>query len=243
MEQEIEQEFLRSIPKFVSSNSIAKAVNIFLIITIILGVVSIINEFIEIGLLTRIKNNGYYTETEAEANDLRILAISSSGIIISLITATLFIYWFYLSHRNLKALGNRHLEYSPKWAIGGFLVPFLNLVRPYQVMKEIWIKSNPDINNEVIPVSPIKQSGWELVKLWWFLFLFSNFLPFVALRFWSQEESIDNYIMGDWISISSDIISIVAAIITIRLINRIVRNQNIKHEKMGLLAREESTTT
>ena len=40
------------------------------------------------------------------------------------------------------ALGANNLKYTPKWAVGCFFVPFLNLVMPYQVVREIWKASN-----------------------------------------------------------------------------------------------------
>src|SRR6185437_9304082 len=50
--------------------------------------------------------------------------------------AVAFLMWFYRVHKNLLALRAANLEYSPGWAVGGFFVPFLNLVRPMHVMRE-----------------------------------------------------------------------------------------------------------
>jgi hypothetical protein len=58
-------------------------------------------------------------------------------LVVSL-TAVSFLAWIYRAHKNLRALGATDLKYSPGWAIGWFFIPFLNLVRPYQVVSEIW---------------------------------------------------------------------------------------------------------
>lgn len=234
-----QEDFLRNIPRFVSSHLIAKAVNIFLIITIIFGVIAIISSYLEINLLTRIEESAYYSEDEIQFNDYREAIIGLFQIIIIFITGILFIIWFYRSHCNLKALGNRYLKYGSGWAIGGFFVPILNLFRPYQVMKEIWMKSNPNVNFDVLPGSKWKESNSStLVGWWWFLFILGNILGYLPISYWAQEESINMFITGDWLSISVEIVDIVAAIITIRLINEIVRWQERKHEKMMGYERE-----
>lgn len=231
-----EEEFLRSIPKFVSGHSRAKAAKVFLIITLIFGIIAIVSNYLEINLLERIAGAGYYSVDEAQANDSRQLIISIFQSILIFPTGVLFILWFYRSHRNLKALGNRHLKYGSGWTIGGFFVPILGLFRPYQVMKEIWMKSNPSINDEVLPGFKRKESkSSTLYGWWWFLFILSNYLSRLPHFFWSPEESASMYIMGNWISISSEIIEIASAIVTIQLINEIVRRQQEKKKETKLV--------
>ncbi|NQT79223.1 MAG: DUF4328 domain-containing protein [Candidatus Aminicenantes bacterium] len=227
-----EEEFLRNIPKFVSGHSRAKAVKVFLIITLIIGIIAIVSDYLEINLIERIAGAGYYSEDEAQTNDFRQQVISSFQLIIIFPTGVLFILWFYRSHRNLKALGNRHLKYGSGWAIGGFFVPILSFFRPYQVMKEIWIKSNPATNYEVLPGFKGKESkSSTLYGWWWFLFIISYFVGYLPLSFWAQEESASMYIMGNWISILIEIIEIVSVIVTIKLINEIVRRQQEKKKE------------
>jgi hypothetical protein len=75
-----------------------------------------------------------------------------------------FVEWLYQSRVNLRAFGVRRLRYPRGWALGAFLVPALNLVRPYQVVREVWQASDPGIRdpfawNQVRP-------GW-LLPAWW----------------------------------------------------------------------------
>jgi protein TonB len=48
-----------------------------------------------------------------------------------------FAAWLFSVLKILKAAGAR-LRFAPHWAITGFLVPFLNFVRPYQVVADAW---------------------------------------------------------------------------------------------------------
>ena len=54
-----------------------------------------------------------------------------------LVSGIAFLAWFYAAHKNLSLAGLQP-SYASGWTIGGFFVPFLNLVRPYQLMKELW---------------------------------------------------------------------------------------------------------
>jgi hypothetical protein len=53
--------------------------------------------------------------------------------------AVAIITWMYCGYKNLKDSGRfNNLTPSPRWAIGAWFVPFLNLVKPYSIMKEFW---------------------------------------------------------------------------------------------------------
>jgi hypothetical protein len=50
---------------------------------------------------------------------------------------------FRRAYRNLPALGAESPRFSSGWAVGAWFVPFLNLVRPKQIMDDIWRASDP----------------------------------------------------------------------------------------------------
>ncbi|MFX0140739.1 MAG: DUF4328 domain-containing protein [Candidatus Hodarchaeota archaeon] len=225
-----EKEYKDSIPKFVSSRPIAKTLIFFLIITIALSLVAIISDYMQIDLLYRITEDRYYTVSEIESNDLRQGVVGTLQISVYLVTGILFLIWFYRSHRNLKAIGARYLKYRSGWAVGGFFVPILNFVRPYQVMKEVWIKSDPSTNYENKYDSPRKKRAKStLFGWWWFLFILSNVVVNIALRLTLFEEQ---FIESTWALIFGEIIDIVGLLVTIKLVNEIVRRQEKKHAHM-----------
>lgn len=92
--------------------------------------------------------------------DLIALALNNSQIALLqlaayLISGVFFLIWIYRVHRNLPALGVRRPRFSPRWAVGWFFVPILNLFRPYDVVRELWKESNPDVGK----VSRIPRSS------------------------------------------------------------------------------------
>lgn len=86
------------------------------------------------------------------------------------LTIVAFCLWVHRVYRNLPALGAVGLKYSPRWAVGGWFVPILNIWRPYQVMREIWRNTAP------------AGQGWDLLKIWWGLWLISNYVDNFVFR-------------------------------------------------------------
>ena len=89
-----------------------------------------------------------------------------------LATVAGFLVWFHRAYTNLHALGMEPLRFRAGWAVGGWFVPILNLVRPKQIMDDIWRGSDP--------AAPASNHGaWHrapipaLLQLWWALFLVS----------------------------------------------------------------------
>ena len=54
------------------------------------------------------------------------------------VAGVFFIRWFHRAHLNLTNFTDSSTSYNSRWAIWGFFVPFLNLVRPRQLMREVW---------------------------------------------------------------------------------------------------------
>jgi len=114
-----------------------------------------------------------------------LLALALWGLIyvgVFITTIVLVCMWMYRAHANLTALGRTNLDYTSGWAAGAWFVPFLNLVRPFRIMKEIWKGSDP---------SPPAQAGdvaWKFAPVpamfgwWWATWLISNFASNVSFR-------------------------------------------------------------
>jgi Domain of unknown function (DUF4328) len=89
-----------------------------------------------------------------------------------LATVTGFLVWFHRAYTNLHALRTEALRFRAGWAVGGWFVPILNLVRPKQVMNDIWRGSDsgaPATNDSAWHRAPVPA----LLQLWWAPFLTS----------------------------------------------------------------------
>jgi hypothetical protein len=97
--------------------------------------------------------------------------------LVDLVGVGLLAMWARRLYANLRSLGVNELRFSEHWAIGGWFVPFLNLVRPKQIVDDIWRASDPVRRPEEAwderPVSPLLH--------WWWFFWVVLWLPTLCL--------------------------------------------------------------
>jgi len=92
---------------------------------------------------------------------------------LSLATMGSFLAWFYRAYQNLYSTGANTL-YAPGWALGSFLVPILNWIRPYRIMEEIW-QENAEMANDPNTAEPLpKNQPTALLKWWWGCFVLAH---------------------------------------------------------------------
>jgi hypothetical protein len=75
-----------------------------------------------------------------------------------------FMAWLYVTYRAFARRG-AHMRYRSHWAVTGFFVPFLNFVRPYQVVSDAWrgavsLRQPAGAGHVATPL---------VVKFWWAL--------------------------------------------------------------------------
>jgi Ca2+/Na+ antiporter len=140
-----------------------------------------------------------------------------------------FLIWFYRAHRNLQALGIRRGRYSSPWSILLFLVPILNLYYAYDLVKELWRQSSPDLG---FSDAFLKQHAFALkhypsktplVGLWWGFTIASV----LAAR-------IFDHITGTWMDLTSDALAVVASILLILIIRETDARQEEKRRRLTL---------
>jgi hypothetical protein len=93
-----------------------------------------------LGLVVSLLSFGVPAEGSADAGDLpHVLALGCAGILyllVFIVGVVLFCRWFHLLVRHAKARGTP-LDTTPASAVGSFFIPFVNLVRPYAIAKQI----------------------------------------------------------------------------------------------------------
>ena len=122
--------------------------------------------------------------------------------------------------QNLGALSPRELSFTPGGAIGAWFVPFLNLVRPFQIVREIWwISSAPEdaerATFERVPRAP------TVIKGWWGIYLASGFLGQAVFRASMSAKSIPDLLASSYLSIAADLMGILSALLAIQVVRLI----------------------
>ena len=74
-------------------------------------------------------------------------------------SAVALLFWLHRASRCIHALSDVPLRFTPGWAVGWFFVPVMNVLRPYQVVAELWRRTSPADS----------EPRTSVLVLWWWL--------------------------------------------------------------------------
>lgn len=217
---------------FKSLSSLSMWVIALLIAMIILDVIAIVSSISYLDLIER-TNDGTVAFDEANSADERQASIAMTQLLSIVVTGIFFIIWFRRAYRNLGPLGVRWLRYKPGWAVGGWFVPFLNLVRPKQIANDIWRSTDAGLPSELDgpgigrPVSP-------LLNWWWALFLISSWVDSAAGAAYG-DESLGGLESATQTAMAGSAVDAIAALLAIFVVSKIAKRQ---HERYASLEQE-----
>lgn len=101
--------------------------------------------------------------------------VALATLVVYLVTAVVFCRWIIRAGVNLRGFGATGFENTPGWAVGWFFVPFANLWKPFQAMREIWLASaDPQGWHTAAQATP------PVVGRWWALWLLTGILGWVS---------------------------------------------------------------
>ncbi len=166
---------------------------------------------------------------------LALMGLASIMEIIFRVTViVLFLIWEYRSFNNLSALKARNLEYSPGWSVGWWFIPFANLVKPFQVMRELWNESDPDFDEETgfLHTSPGTP---EIIGFWWAAFLLSGFIGRIVDKMVDENGEASQYFPVALIVAS--VFQLVASILIILIVKGVTNRQEQRFDKLAATAK------
>lgn len=150
------------------------------------------------------------------------LGVVHFGALLATIAA--YITWLYRVYDNLEALGATR-EHGLGWAIGAWFVPFLNLVRPFQIVRETFQKSGGYDVGE----TPV------IVGAWWGCWVISNVLSQIGLRM-QPDLFAEPTEEGKIVNTAASVLAVVAAVLAILVIREIGERQKARAASMGLIS-------
>lgn len=150
------------------------------------------------------------------------------------VTAVLFLMWLFRVYKNLPPLRAANLEFTPGWAIGWWFIPFANLVKPFQVVREAWRESDPDFDPNVNFLSSGTGSAPSLFGFWWAFWIISNITSNIAARLMddSGTKASEGFIAA-WIIAS--VSSMIAALLAILVVRSITQRQDERFQNLHKL--------
>lgn len=127
--------------------------------------------------------------------------------------------WIHRAHANLQEAGLDGLEFTPGWAVGWYFIPFANLFKPFQAMRELWNASHAEVDRFA------NQAPTE-VKLWWGAWIIGNILGSISTRILLLGEGGEGALTtAHVLGVASSALAVAAALLLVRLIDGITTAQ------------------
>jgi hypothetical protein len=165
------------------------------------------------------KANGWSVDDAYAEAGLAFFAVSLLQFVTMMASFVFIGMWIYRAAWNARYLaGARQLTITPRWSVGWYFIPFANLFKPYQAMKEIWQASTRPDNIDAAAVP-----GW--LPLWWVLWLTFNIISNFAGRAAWSAQTLDAEMDGALASITCDAINIPLCLVLLLIVTRIHRMQ------------------
>jgi hypothetical protein len=215
---------------FVSTRGTFRWLTILVLASAAVAWIAVGFDIAEIRMFGRLAQ-GLVSSTDRAAHSfVRGWVLTSQAVMLAL-TSIAFSSWLYRCRANVRAFGTRHLRYSRNWTIVGFLIPVLNLFRPYQVTREIWQASDPattdpfEWKNNPVPTS---------IKLWWGTFVI--FVVCKLLSAWMMNSSAfdpTRLQIAQIVELLADLMAAISVTLVYFVVDKITEAQESKWAKMG----------
>jgi hypothetical protein len=151
--------------------------------------------------------------------DDAVSTASSFVAILRVAIAVCFIIWMFRAAKNMVALGRHGARYGPGWSIGGWFIPFANLVIPVMIVQGFWRASSPDTGPGTVWT---KRSRSALVGFWWVALILANFTYFT----WNSNETLDDIRASDTVASVGSAFCVIAAVLAIPVVVQLTRRFN-----------------
>jgi hypothetical protein len=176
-------------------------------------------------------------------------AVFATEGIVLLIAAVLFLLWFRRAYRNLAALGARQLRFAEGWAIGAWLVPLLSLVRPKQLLNDVWRASDPDLPAEE-DGSWRRQPVPSVLTWWWMTFLASMITRAVTtesvhtlavlMTFGLLNRPLDQVQPTSGVQALADLLTVIAGLLALRVVRMTTARQQARAARLATAPRRQA---
>jgi hypothetical protein len=152
-------------------------------------------------------------------------------------TVIVFLIWLFRVFKNLDSLQPGYREFTAGWSVGWWFVPFANLVKPFQVIREAWCANSPEIDSEPTFLSTSAYAAPGYIGAWWGLWIVSNVISNIAGRLADSVKSDADVVLFGWLMLTASALTIAAGILCIRLVRDITNRQMLRYTSFLELAR------
>ena len=200
-----------------------------------------------VGVIANLEDTGAWHRLRGEPSGpgtpsaLADLVFATEGFVL-LVVAVLFLVWFRRAYRNLEALGAQGLRFSPAWAVWAWFVPLLGLVRPKQLLNDVWRASDPELPPGD-PGSWRRQPVPSVLTWWWLAFLASTTTRAITtqsvhtlavlMTFGLLSRPLDLVRPTSGVQAVADLLTVVAALLALRVVRMATGRQEAREARLA----------
>jgi Domain of unknown function (DUF4328) len=135
--------------------------------------------------------------------------------------------WIYRASWNARQIHPTQERITPGWAVGWFFVPIMSLWKPYEAMTQTW-------NSSCNPGGDIRAKLPSFAGYWWGTWVISSLLGNLSFRLWGNAVTLADFRFANLLDLATSPISLVSAVLFIRVIRSITEAQQGRHPGSGL---------
>ncbi len=143
-----------------------------------------------------------------------------ASLYIGLPTLMIGARWIYRSAANAKALDPMLATFTPGWAVGWYFVPFANLVRPLESMKQMFFIA------ESVVDPTAEDARQPILSWWWGLYIFSGVATYAVTQLFVASEDLPAMITANQAMVFSSVLSAASAGLFAVVVHRLSRKQD-----------------
>lgn len=173
------------------------------------------------------------SQESLQLSDTLMSTSALATLALLIVTGVLFLRWLHKSVALTRALGGDTLRWTPREAVTGFIIPFINIARPYQIVRDLHDHLAPDVVPEPAaqavadastnyrevrleaPPPPVKLPH-AAIGAWWGFFWVGNVFANIAAR--TTGEDISTFIARNTLNTISDSFDIVSATLAVVMV-------------------------
>ncbi len=221
------------LPPYVSSRTMAFCLSALLLITAATFSVSAGFEISEVQLLVGALGENKVSAIDRHTHNLMRSSLATARVGLVCASALLFGCWLYRSRINGRAFGSRRFQYLRKWALLGFVIPLLNLIRPLQVVSEVWRVSDPRSTEN--PFDWRMLAVPRFVQVWWWMLVGCAGFELLAIALtMATGVTLGQLTIARGISVLADLGATLSAVLGYLVVSGISRAQD---QKWAILSR------
>ncbi|MFP6593820.1 MAG: DUF4328 domain-containing protein [Dehalococcoidia bacterium] len=155
-------------------------------------------------------------------------SVSIFGIAL-VVTFTMFIHQASSNLRHLRIAGQK---FTPGWAVGWFFIPFMNIYKPTRIVGELAKASrSTDTKNPRAWQNANSQDG-KFISSWWTLVIMAVLFGPRGISLFVGRGNIEDWAAAGRLLVLSDLFQVLPLVLTVIVIFRLQRAQEIRHQIM-----------